>query len=49
MLRRVKIQGYKSLWDVAVRQGHLTVLVGPDASGKRNLPDVLQLLSRITP
>ena len=47
MLKRIKIQGYKSLADVEVHLGHLAVLVGPNASGKSNFLDALQLLSRI--
>lgn len=47
MLKRVKIQGYKSLVDVEVNLQPLTVLFGPNASGKSNFLDVLQLLSSI--
>jgi predicted ATPase len=47
MLKRVKIQGYKSLADVEVHLQPLTVLFGPNASGKSNFLDALQLLSRI--
>jgi len=47
MLKRIKIQGYKSLADVEVHLGHLAVLIGPNASGKSNFLDALQLLSRI--
>src|SRR2546423_6118511 len=47
MLKRVKIQGYKSLADVEVNLQPLSVLFGPNASGKSNLLDALQLLSRI--
>lgn len=47
MLKRVKIQGYKSLVDVEVNLQPLTVLFGPNASGKSNFLDALQLLSRI--
>lgn len=47
MLKRVKIQGYKSLVDVEVHLQPLTVLFGPNASGKSNFLDALQLLSRI--
>lgn len=47
MLRRVKIQGYKSLVDVEVNLQPLTVLFGPNASGKSNFLDALQLLSSI--
>ena len=47
MLKRIKIQGYKSLADVEMHLGHLAVLIGPNASGKSNFLDALQLLSRI--
>src|SRR5579872_1785936 len=47
MLKRIKIQGYKSLVDVEVHLQPLTVLFGPNASGKSNFLDALQLLSRI--
>lgn len=47
MLKRVKIQGYKSLTDVEVQLQPLSVLFGPNASGKSNFLDALQLLSRI--
>ena len=47
MLKRVKIQGYKSLVDIDVTLQPLTVLVGPNAAGKSNFLDALQLLSRI--
>ncbi len=47
MLRRIKIQGYKSLEDVEVRLSQLVVLFGPNASGKSNLLDALQLLSKL--
>ena len=47
MLKRVKIQGYKSLLDVEVNLQPLSVLFGPNATGKSNFLDALQLLSRI--
>ncbi|MDZ4764500.1 MAG: AAA family ATPase [Chloroflexota bacterium] len=47
MLKRVRIQGYKSLIDVDVRLQPLTILIGPNASGKSNFLDALQLLSRM--
>lgn len=47
MLKRVKIQGYKSLVDVEVNLQPLCVLFGPNASGKSNFLDALQLLSKI--
>ena len=47
MLRRIKIQGYKSLADVEVTLQPLSVLFGPNAAGKSNFLDALQLLSRM--
>src|SRR5713226_2430905 len=47
MIKRVKIRGYKSLVDVEVHLQPLSVLIGPNASGKSNFLDALQLLSRI--
>jgi len=47
MLKRIHIRGYKSLADVDVRLKPLSVLFGPNASGKSNFLDALQLLSRI--
>ena len=47
MLKRVRIKGYKSLADVEVRLEPLTVLFGPNAAGKSNFLDALQLLSKL--
>src|SRR3990172_3293854 len=47
MLKRIYIKGYKSLDDVDVRLKPLSVLFGPNAAGKSNFLDALQLLSRI--
>jgi predicted ATPase len=47
MLKRIKVQGYKSLADVEVRLQPLSVLFGPNAAGKSNFLDALQLLSRM--
>ncbi|WP_133510930.1 AAA family ATPase [Candidatus Thiosymbion oneisti] len=47
MLNRIRIQGYKSLRDLEVRLQPLSVLFGPNAAGKSNFLDVLQLLSRV--
>lgn len=47
MLRRIRIQDYKSLKDVEVDLQPLSVLFGPNAAGKSNFLDALQLLSRI--
>ena len=47
MLKRIRIQGYKSFDDLETRLGPLVVLFGPNASGKSNFLDALQLLSRL--
>jgi len=47
MIRRIHIQRYKSLRDVDVELKPLSVLFGPNAAGKSNFIDALQLLSRI--
>ena len=47
MIKRVFIKGYKSLRNIDISLRPLTVIVGPNASGKSNLLDALGLLSRI--
>jgi predicted ATPase len=47
MLKRLRVQGFKSLADIEVEFPALTVLFGPNASGKSNLLDALLILSRI--
>ncbi len=47
MLKRIRIRGYKSFDDLEARLGPLAVLFGPNASGKSNFLDALQLLSRL--
>jgi len=47
MIRRIHIRGYKSLRDVELSLKPLSVLFGPNAAGKSNFIDALQLLSRI--
>jgi predicted ATPase len=47
MLNRIVIKGYKSLQDVDVTLQPLSVLFGPNATGKSNFLDALQLLSRL--
>ncbi len=47
MLNRIRITGYKSLREVEVRLRPLSVLFGPNAAGKSNFLDALQLLSKI--
>ena len=47
MLRRLVVKGYKSLANLDVTLKPLSVLFGPNAAGKSNFLDLLQLLSRI--
>lgn len=47
MLRRLRVQGFKSLADVELEFPAFTVLFGPNAAGKSNLLDALLVLSRI--
>ena len=47
MPKRIHIKGYKSLRDVEIELPRLAVLFGPNASGKSNFLDALQLLSRL--
>lgn len=47
MLRRVHIQGFKSLLDVEVELAPLVVLLGPNAAGKSNFLEALQVFARL--
>lgn len=47
MLRRLEVEGFKSLGKVEVTFPRMTVLFGPNAAGKSNLLDAVQALSRI--
>lgn len=47
MLSQLTVKGFKSLADVEVDFPGLTVFFGPNASGKSNLLDAIQALSRI--
>ena len=47
MLTRIHIDGYKSFHDVEVRLSPLAVMFGPNAAGKSNLLDALQLLAKL--
>jgi len=47
MLRKLTVQGFKSLRNVTVEFPRMSVLFGPNAAGKSNLLDAIQALSRI--
>jgi len=46
MIKRVKIEGYKSFQNLSLELMPLTVIFGPNASGKSNFLDALYFLSR---
>jgi predicted ATPase len=46
VIKRIKIDGYKSFKDFEVNLRPLSVIFGPNASGKSNLLDAIYLLSR---
>jgi predicted ATPase len=46
MLKRLKVEGFKSLQNVRLEFPPLTVLFGPNTAGKSNLLDALVILSR---
>jgi predicted ATPase len=47
MLSRLRVQGFKSLEDIELTFPRLTVLFGPNASGKSNLLEAILTLSRL--
>lgn len=47
MIRRIKIDGYKSFKEFTLELQPLTVIFGPNASGKSNFIDALYLISRM--
>ncbi len=47
MLTRIEIDGFKSFENFGMDVGPLTVILGPNASGKSNLFDAIRLLSRL--
>lgn len=47
MLRRLKVEGFKSLRSVDVELAPLTVVFGPNAAGKSNLLEAMLVLSRL--
>lgn len=44
-LRSIEITGYRSLYDVHVEPGDLTVMTGPNNSGKTNFVEALEFLA----
>ena len=48
MLRRIRLRGYKSFDDMELTLGAFCVLFGPNAAGKSNFLDALQLLRGVT-
>jgi predicted ATPase len=47
MIKRLKVNGYKSLNDVEIHFEPLSVIFGPNAAGKSNILDALNLVSRM--
>lgn len=44
-ITRIRVQGYRSLRDVTLEPGRVTVLIGPNSAGKSNLLSFLQMIS----
>ncbi len=47
MIKRIKIEGYKSFKNLDITLQPLTVIFGPNASGKSNFLDAVYLLSKL--
>ena len=47
MISRLAIKNYRSLRNVELRPGPLTVLIGPNGAGKSNIIDALRFLKEI--
>lgn len=47
MLTNIHIERYKSLYDVTIDLESLTVLIGPNASGKSNICEAIYFLSKL--
>ena len=47
MIKRIRIKGYKSFQDFNLELKPLSVIFGPNASGKSNLLDAIYLISRV--
>ncbi|GEM_PF-1493373 len=48
MLTQIKIERYKSLYDVTINLEPLTVFIGPNGSGKSNVCEALEALAQIS-
>ena len=49
MISRIAIKNFRSLRDVELRPGPLTVLIGPNGAGKSNIIDALRFMKAIHP
>jgi AAA15 family ATPase/GTPase len=47
MIKRLKVNGYKSLNNVEINLQPMSVIFGPNAAGKSNILDALSLVSRM--
>jgi len=47
MIKKIRVQNFKSLKDVTLRLGLRNVLVGPNMAGKSNLIEVFRFLTRM--
>ena len=47
MIRRIRLEGYKSFADATLEAAPLTVIFGPNDAGKSNLLDAFDLLSQL--
>ena len=47
MISRIAIKNFRSLRDVELRPGPLTVLIGPNGAGKSNILDALKFLKEV--
>ena len=47
MISRIAIKNFRSLRDVELRPGNLTVLIGPNGAGKSNILDALRFIKAI--
>ena len=47
MISRIAIKNFRSLRDVELRPGPLTVLIGPNGAGKSNILDALKFLKGV--